>query len=61
MRKEQTAIVSVKSVFIGNDNLEQVFYELLRKKSVKNFGKSLDFQQNMCYNIGVGFPDLHAH
>jgi hypothetical protein len=56
MKKEKAVEITVKTVFIGNNNMDEIFYNLLRG----NMQKRLDLSTNLCYNIGVGFPDVHA-
>ena len=52
-KRDKTVEITVKSVYIGNQNMEQIFYEIIRQKG-------LEILSNKCYNKGVVFPDVHA-
>jgi hypothetical protein len=56
MKKEKAVEITIKTVFIGNNNMDEIFYNLLRG----NMQKRLALSTNLCYNVGVGFPDVHA-
>jgi len=56
MNKEKRVEISVKSVFVGKENMDEIFYNLLREKC----RKSVDGATNLCYNKVVGFPGVHA-
>jgi hypothetical protein len=52
-KRDKTVEITVKSVYVGNQNMEQIFYEIIRQKG-------LEILSNKCYNKGVVFPDVHA-
>jgi|GEM_PF-6479898 len=56
MKKEKTTEISVKAVFAGSKDYEQLFLELVRKNFSENFKKSAVFSPKICYNENVISP-----